>query len=53
MTADLLQTAGCKDVTTEPLRLHVNGTEFPAGANTADVARLDVSATRVYHETVT
>ena len=34
--AELLETAGCKDVTTEPLLIPVNGRELPAGANKAD-----------------
>ena len=40
--AELLETAGCKDVTIEPLLIPVNGRELPAGANKAEGARLDV-----------
>ena len=47
--AELLETAGCKDVTTEPLLIPVNGRELPAGANKADGARLDVSARSVWN----
>ena len=47
--AELLETAGCKDVTTEPLLIPVNGRELPAGANRADGARLDVSARSVWN----
>ena len=42
MLAELLETAGCKDVTIEPLLIPVNGRELPAGANKAEGARLDV-----------
>ena len=47
--AELLETAGCKDVTTEPLLIPVNGRELPAGANKADGARLDVSARSIWN----
>ena len=49
MIAELLRTAGCKDVTTEPPLLPVSGAHLPRGSNTSDGARLDVSARSLWN----
>lgn len=44
MTASLLRDRGCRDVQTEPMLLNITNEQLPAGANTAEGARLDISA---------
>ena len=49
MIAELLRTAGCKDVTVEPPLLPVSGANLPSGTNISDGARLDVSARSLWN----
>jgi hypothetical protein len=42
--AELMRNAGCKDVHTEPNLLKTDGAQLPAGSNTKDDARVDISA---------
>ncbi len=44
MMATLMREAGCTDVRTEPALLPVNPNDFDSRNNTADGARLDISA---------
>ena len=44
LITQLLVSAGCRDVVTEPLLLPTARVTLPAGSNTADTARADVSA---------
>ena len=48
LIAELMTNASCKDVTTEPILLPVDGLQLPRGANIAKEARLDVSARSVW-----
>ena len=47
--AEMLRNADCKDVTTEPALLPVNGVQLPKSTNTAADARLDVSARSLWN----
>ena len=50
LTANLLEEAGCKDVTTEPRLLPITGEEFDHKTTiTANDARLDVAALGVWN----
>ena len=42
--AQMMREGGCSDVRTEPLLLPVNANDFSSHTNTADGARLDISA---------
>ena len=47
--AEVMKTAKCKDIQTEPLLLPTNGQQLPTGTITGDQARLDVSARSVWN----
>ena len=49
LIAELLQNAGCKDVTVEPHLLPVQGVQLPNSAVKGDDARLDVSARSIWN----
>ena len=47
--AQVMRTAKCKDIQTEPLLLPINGQQLPSGTITGDQARLDISARSVWN----
>ena len=49
LITNLLVSAGCRDVVTEPLLLPTAGVTLPPGSNTADNARADVSARSIWN----
>ena len=48
LIAELMTNSYCKDVSTEPILLPVDGLQLPRGANIAEEARLDIAARSVW-----